>query len=109
MTDHLDDLAGDALERIVRRHHRRRLTKLGHGAVLAPSVAGPELWVTGTRRPRPGNAVDVLIDGDEALNAMYEAMLAAKSHIHVAGWHLTPEFRLRRDRDTPTLRDLFAS
>ena len=52
MTDHLDDLAGDALERIVRRHHRRRLTKLGHGAVLAPSVAGPELWVTGTLSAR---------------------------------------------------------
>ena len=104
MIDNLDDLAGDQLERIVQRHHRRRLTKLGHGGALNPP-ADP-LWVPGPRQPRPGNAVDVLIDGDDALGAMYDAMVAAKSHIHIAGWHLTPEFRLRRDSGTPTLAEL---
>jgi phosphatidylserine/phosphatidylglycerophosphate/cardiolipin synthase-like enzyme len=109
MTDHLDDLTGDALERLVRRHHRRRLTKLGRGFILDPSSAPPELWVPGPRAPRDGNAVDVLVDGDQALAAMYEAMSAARSHIHIAGWHLTPDFRMRRDGDTPPLRDTLAS
>ncbi len=106
MIDHLDDLAGDRLERIVQGHHRRRLTKLGHRAVLEPAAGPPDLWVPGPRRPRSGNAVEVLIDGDDALAAMYEAMLAATSHIHIAGWHLAPHFRMRRDEGTPSLKEL---
>ena len=39
---------------------------------------------------------------------MYEAMRAAKSHIHIAGWHLTPAFRMRRDDQTPTLTVVLA-
>ncbi len=37
---------------------------------------------------------------------MYDAMLAATSHIHLAGWHLTPGFRMRRDGRTPPLAQL---
>src|SRR3954453_23174706 len=76
MRDHLDDLAGDALEKIVRTHHQRRLRRLGRGATLEPTSA-PDLWVSGPRGPRQGNAVDVLIDGQHALGVMYDALLAA--------------------------------
>ena len=107
----VDDAIGGALERAVVRHHARRLTGLGHGSILSGSggrTAPEELWVPGPRRPREGNSVEVLIDGDQALGAMAEALKAATSHIHIAGWHLAPEFRLRRDDDFPALRDLLA-
>ena len=68
MTDHLDDLTGEALERIVRRHHRRRLEKLGRGSILEQAQTPTEMWVPGLRGPRRGNAVDVLVDGDEAVS-----------------------------------------
>lgn len=117
--DGLDGLVGGALERTVVRHHRRRLTRLGHDSALTPppssaptgaATSGPrgELWASGPRPPRAGNSVDVLIDGDEAFAAMADELARATSHIHIAGWHLTPELRLRRDEDFPTLRDLLA-
>lgn len=119
----LDGLVGGALERAVVRHHRRRLTRLGHDGALTPppsstpppasATAAPDgpaggLWASGPRPPRTGNSVDVLIDGDQAFSAMADELARAKSHIHIAGWHLTPELRLRRDEDFPSLRDLLA-
>ena len=114
MIDHLDGAVGGALEQVVIRHHRKRLGKLGQRSVLTPVPTSPgdgpvdDLWVPGTRPPRPGNSVDVLIDGDQAFAAMADAFAAARSHIHIAGWHLTPELRLRRDAGFPSLRDLLA-
>jgi phosphatidylserine/phosphatidylglycerophosphate/cardiolipin synthase-like enzyme len=49
----------------------------------------------------------VLVDGAEALPAIARALEAAESHIHIAGWHVTPDFRLTRD-GAPTLRELLA-
>ncbi|MDQ6658859.1 MAG: phospholipase D family protein [Actinomycetota bacterium] len=95
------------LERAVVRHHCSRLTKLDHTAVLK-SEAAAELWVPGTREPRHGNAIDVLIDGDAAFKAIADAMTSAQSHIHIAGWHLSPDIRLRREQGAPTLRELLA-
>ncbi|MDQ2845384.1 MAG: phospholipase D family protein [Actinomycetota bacterium] len=104
---HLDDAVGGVLERAVARHHRNRLTKLDHASVLE-SKAAPELWVPGTREPKRGNAIDVLIDGDAAFAAIADAMASAHSHIHLAGWHLSPEIQLRREEGAPTLRELLA-
>ncbi len=114
LTNHLDGAVGGLLERAVVRHHRRRLTRLGHDGLLTPppssSTTGPDapehLWVSGPRPPRTGNSVDVLVDGDSAFAAMADELSRARSHIHIAGWHLTPELRLRRDVDFPSLRDL---
>ena len=50
--------------------------------------------------------MQVLIDGEAAFAAMHEALLAARSHIHIAGWHLTPEFRLLRGAQRPNLTEL---
>jgi phosphatidylserine/phosphatidylglycerophosphate/cardiolipin synthase-like enzyme len=61
---------------------------------------------------REGNDVAIHIDGSEALPAMQHAMLGARSHIYLANWFLTPDFRLVRGSlsdpsdDGPTIREL---
>src|SRR4051794_414634 len=68
-----DRALGELLERLVREHHRRRLRKLGAAHALRPP-AGTGPWVQGDTPPRPGNAVDVLIDGEHALPAIAAAI-----------------------------------
>ena len=87
----LDDHLGDAVERAVRAHHRRRLRRIGWEHALAASGAD---WASGEPPPRAGNAVEVLIDGAEALPRLAEELRRAESHVHLAGWHVTPTFRL---------------
>ena len=99
------------MERAVVRHHRKRLSRLGHDHLLEPAsgtAPADGLWATAPRPPRTGNSVEVLVDGDLAFAALADEMARATSHIHIAGWHLTPELRLRRDQDFPSLRDLLA-
>src|ERR1700754_2399824 len=101
----IDRVVGQGLERAVRVHHRRRLARLGHDHVLDPPPGwGP--WAEGDPPPRPGNALDVLIDGEAALGAIAQALERARSHVHIAGWHLTPDFPLTRDRRDTPLRTL---
>ena len=108
MTDHLDDLLGGALERAVNRHHRRRLRRLGQAGALSVSPT-PGIRDGLDERPiREGCEVQVLVDGDQALAAVADALSGARSHVHIAGWHLTPEFRLRREPGTPVLRAVLA-
>jgi phosphatidylserine/phosphatidylglycerophosphate/cardiolipin synthase-like enzyme len=87
----LDDRIGDAIERAVRAHHRRRLRRIGWEHAL--DAAGPA-WASGEPPPRPGNAVEVLVDGAEALPRVAAELRRAESHVHIAGWHVTPTFRL---------------
>ena len=47
--------------------------------------------------PRQGGALEVLVDGGEALPRIAEALAGARSHVHIAGWHVTPDFGLTRD------------
>jgi phosphatidylserine/phosphatidylglycerophosphate/cardiolipin synthase-like enzyme len=105
--DVLDRRLGDGLERALCSHHARRLRRLGWGHVLSPQRE--EGWFADGRPVREGNQVEVLVDGDEALPAMAEAIKAAESHVHIAGWHATPDFRLTRGPDAQTLRELLAS
>ena len=98
---------GDRLEQAVRKHHRRRLDRLGHLHVLEPPPGAP-LWVEGDPPPRAGNELDVLIDGERALPAIAEAIQGARSHVHIAGWHITPDFALVRGDRESRLRDLLA-
>jgi phosphatidylserine/phosphatidylglycerophosphate/cardiolipin synthase-like enzyme len=92
----VDAALGDALESTVQAHHRRRLRKLGHSESLDPP--GDGLWARDAGSPpRSGNALDVLIDGAEALAAVEEAIRSARSHVHLAGWHVAPWFALDRD------------
>ena len=100
----VDDLIGDAIDRAVCIHHGRRLRRLGHGRAIEPGSRG---WAeTGAFAPRPGCLVEVLVDGAAALPRMAEEIAAARSHVHLAGWHFTPSFEM--GEGGPTLRDLLA-
>ena len=100
----LDDLVGEGIERLIRSHHRRRLTRRGSRGAIDPEPGG---WATtGAFAPRAGCRIEPLVDGTEALPRMVEAIRGARSHIHLAGWHFAPSFRL--EPDGPTLRELLA-
>lgn len=85
-----DAAVGDGIERAMIRHHLRRLRRHGQLAALVPASAG--LWARTTVPPRDGNAMEVLIDGENALPRMAEAIRGAQRHVHVCSWHLEPDF-----------------
>jgi phosphatidylserine/phosphatidylglycerophosphate/cardiolipin synthase-like enzyme len=98
-----DELIGGSVERAVLQHHRRRLRRIGwEHALDAP--AGE--WASGPPEPRPGNAVEFLVDGADALPAIAEAIASAKRSVHLAGWFFSPDFHL--GPDGPTLREVLA-
>jgi phosphatidylserine/phosphatidylglycerophosphate/cardiolipin synthase-like enzyme len=101
--DRVDDAIGDAVERAVAAHHRRRLARQGHHPADAPAGGWAE---GGSFPPRSGNRVELLVDGAEILPRIVEDVGAARSHVHVAGWFFTPTFRL--GDGGPTLRGLLA-
>ena len=102
----LDDRLGDGIEALIRRHHRRRLRRLGWAEVLDPP-AGQDWWSARAER-RTGNSMEVLIDGGVALPEMEKAIRAAKRSVHIANWHASPDFKLSREPGATTLRDLLA-
>ena len=108
IVDRVDRGIGAGLERWVRGHHHRRLRRLGHSAVFE-AAPGAGLWADTGALPRPGNAIEVLVDGEQACGAIARALSSAQSQVHIAGWHLTPGFELTREGDTSTLRDILAA
>ena len=103
--DVADDALGRVVERLTTSHHRRRLARVRWTASIDPPPGG---WAEGEPLPRPGNAVTVLIDGADAFRAMVDAIENARSHVHVTGWHVTPDFALTRDDAPRILRRLLA-
>jgi phosphatidylserine/phosphatidylglycerophosphate/cardiolipin synthase-like enzyme len=100
----LDRLVGDGIDRLFCAHHRRRLTRIGHAASFDPPAGG---WAENAAPPRPGNDFRFLVDGAEAFPLMAEELRGARSHVHIAGWHVDPAFRL--EPDGPALAELLAS
>jgi phosphatidylserine/phosphatidylglycerophosphate/cardiolipin synthase-like enzyme len=98
-----DSVLGSGLERLVSSHHRRRLRRIGQLRALDAPRGG---WAEGDPPPRPGNELEVIIDGAEALPRIADEIEQARSHVWIAGWHFSPDFRLRGEG--PTLRDLLA-
>src|ERR1700733_14257638 len=86
-------------------HHRRRLRRVGRIDQLHPPD-GPSLWTAGDPPPRPACALEVLVDGGEALPRVAGALAGARASVHIAGWCLTSDFGLRRDDQASRLRDL---
>jgi phosphatidylserine/phosphatidylglycerophosphate/cardiolipin synthase-like enzyme len=103
--ERIDGLTGQAVERAIGAHHRLRLKRAGRLDQLAPP-ADDSLWAAADPPPREGNALEVLIDGEQALPRIAEALAGARSHVHIAGWHITPEFGLARDAHAARLRDV---
>src|SRR5438270_4555158 len=99
-----DKAVGNAVERTIRAHHRRRLRKLGWEHALDPPDDG--LWVAEDPPPRGGNSVEVLIDGAQVLPRIAAAIRKSRSHVHLAGWHVSPYFALTRDGNRTELRAL---
>jgi phosphatidylserine/phosphatidylglycerophosphate/cardiolipin synthase-like enzyme len=102
----IDKAIGNGAERLVRSHHARRLRRLGWSRALEPPDGG--LWATGEPPPRPGCSLEVLVDGAEALPRLAEELERARSHVHLAGWFVSPDFALTRGTARVELRDLLA-
>jgi phosphatidylserine/phosphatidylglycerophosphate/cardiolipin synthase-like enzyme len=101
----LDRSAGDAIASAVRRHHTRRLERIGSSSLDAPAGG----WAHDAPPPRAGNEVEVLIDGATAFRRIVADIRAARSSVHLTGWFLSPDFVLE-DGDTPVIvRDLLAA
>jgi phosphatidylserine/phosphatidylglycerophosphate/cardiolipin synthase-like enzyme len=98
-------LLGGAISDQISRHHRRRLRRIGWEHALDAGGTG---WAGGEPSPRPGNAVDIMIDGAEALPMMARELSAARSHIHMTNWFLSPDFELVRGDKPVVLRHLLA-
>ncbi len=96
--------AGDQLTLQICKHHRRRLRRNGWEGAIVPPSGG---WA-GTGEVRGGNALEILIDGEQALPRIAEAVRGARSHVHLTGWYFTPGFALERGRHPTILRNLLA-
>jgi phosphatidylserine/phosphatidylglycerophosphate/cardiolipin synthase-like enzyme len=105
LLERVDGWAGRGLELAIGAHHRRRLRRVGRLDQLDPPHA-PPLWAAGDPRPRATGDLDLLLDGGQALPRIAEALSGARSHVHIAGWHITPDFALTRGGQAPRLRDL---
>jgi phosphatidylserine/phosphatidylglycerophosphate/cardiolipin synthase-like enzyme len=105
LVSRVDRAVGAAAERASIAHHRRRLRRLGCGHVVDAPAGG---WARGEPPPRRGNDVEVLADGAEAPPRIADAIESAESHVHLAGWHFSPELALRRDARPVVLRNLLA-
>jgi phosphatidylserine/phosphatidylglycerophosphate/cardiolipin synthase-like enzyme len=104
---HADRLAGMLIENAMGAHHRRRLRNLGHESRYDPPADG-RLWAAGDPPPRAGNALDVLVDGAQALPEIAAAIRGARRHVHIAGWSVTPHFAVGRGEPPLPLRELLA-
>ena len=101
----VDRWLGDGVSEGVCRHHRRRLGRLGWSGALDPSAGG---WAAESPVPRAGNAVEVLIDGAEALPRIAAELERARSHVHIAGWYFSADFALAREGAPSVVRNLLA-
>jgi len=98
-------LLGRGISDQISRHHRRRLRRIGWEHALD---ADGSAWASGQPPPRPGNAIEVLIDGAEALPRIASELSSARSHIHMTNWFLSPDFALVRGEQPVVLRNLLA-
>jgi len=99
----VDSVLGDAVERWVRAHHRRRLRRVGWESALDAAAAfeAPHAFPA-----RDGNRVEVMIDGAVALPRIAAAIRAAEDSVWLAGWFFSPAFELTRGDDRVVLSEL---
>lgn len=107
LLNHADALLGRGIETAVKTKHRLRLRRLGWERAISPDGAG--WWSAGDPPPRQGCAMEVLIDGAQALPEMARAMEQARAYVHITGWHLAPSFELVRGESPVVLGQLLAA
>ena len=100
-----DRRLGAVVGNAVRAHHRRRLRRIGQLAALDAPAGG---WAAEEPPPRTGCSLDVLIDGAETFARMASELDRAKSHVHIAGWLLSPDFALTRADEQRIVRNVLA-
>jgi phosphatidylserine/phosphatidylglycerophosphate/cardiolipin synthase-like enzyme len=100
-----ESVLGEAISDQIRRHHRRRLRRVDWEHALDTERTD---WAAGAAPPRTGNAIDVLIDGGDALPVIARELAAARSHVHISGWFFSPSFALVRSDRLVVLRHLLA-
>jgi phosphatidylserine/phosphatidylglycerophosphate/cardiolipin synthase-like enzyme len=105
LLDRIDDRLGDGLERVLCAHHARRMRRLGWGDVLGEPGTG---WFSPHAPIREGCRVKVLVDGEQARAEMVAEIKGARSYVHLAGWHSSPDFLPTRGPGAQTLRELLA-
>src|SRR5437588_580352 len=64
-----------------------------------------ESFACAASAPPRGTTISLEI-GMPALSAMADAMRPARSHVHITGWHITPEFALVRGERPTVLYEL---
>jgi len=101
----LDRSVGDAVTAAVCRHHIGRLERIGSRSLDAP----PGGWAEDAPPPRTGNDVEVLVDGEVALPRIVADVRGARSHVHLTGWFMSPDFVLEDGEAPVILRDLLAA
>jgi phosphatidylserine/phosphatidylglycerophosphate/cardiolipin synthase-like enzyme len=101
----LDRTLGDGVEGAIRWHHRRRLRRVGWQAALD---APPGPWAADARPPSLGNAIEVHLDGEQALGRIAAAIRSAEHRVFLAGWFFSARFALVREPATVELRALLA-
>jgi phosphatidylserine/phosphatidylglycerophosphate/cardiolipin synthase-like enzyme len=106
LTAGIDAAIGDGVEAAVVAKHARRLRRLGWSGALTPG--GPTTWARGGPPPREGCHLDVLIDGEEAMAAIADAIADAEDFVYVTGWHLAAHFQMVRGERPTVLGALLA-
>ena len=96
---------GEQIDRSVRGRHRLRLRMLGWEGALTASELG---FARGGFPARPGNTLEVLVDGSEVLPTIAQELSAAQSYVHLAGWFFSPELQLSREEEPVIVRNLLA-
>jgi phosphatidylserine/phosphatidylglycerophosphate/cardiolipin synthase-like enzyme len=106
LLERADSTLGVGVEWAVRARHRRRLHRLGWARALEPP--DNDLWAAGDPPPRPGNELEVLIDGAAALPAIAKELERAQRFVTLTGWHVAPGFELARGEPAVTVGGLLA-
>jgi phosphatidylserine/phosphatidylglycerophosphate/cardiolipin synthase-like enzyme len=95
-----------ALAERPQRHRRHDVLQRALDALTGPQSFGDDRWFPDDFPPRRGNRLIPLVDGQEAMGAMYEAMEGARESIYLSAWCLTPQLRMLRlppdDPDEPS-------
>jgi phosphatidylserine/phosphatidylglycerophosphate/cardiolipin synthase-like enzyme len=105
----VDATIGAGVEAAVRAKHARRLDRLGWSRALHPHASdGWGTWAAGSPPPREGCRLDVLIDGQQAMAAIAEAIASAQQFVHITGWHVAAHFEMVRGASPAVLGHLLA-